>query len=255
MNSKIITEICVDSLESSIAAEKGGAGRLELCQNLIAGGTSPSLGLVELVREYIDIDVNVMVRPRSGDFCYSNFEMKVIKRDIKILKSTGINGIVIGILTPNGEVDMDKMRDVMRLSHPLPVTFHRAFDMVKDPFKALDDLIKLGVERILTSGQKNTAVEAIEIIGQLVKRAKDKIIIMPGSGINKGNVIEIIKNTGVKEIHLSAKKKIPSNMKYRNQEVKMGGNIVVPEFDNYFTHKDIVRDINKILMDFERENN
>ena len=143
--------------------------------------------------------------------------------------------------------DLNKMKELIEISKPLPLTFHRAFDMVKDPFKALDKLIELGVKRILTSGQENSAIEGIALISQLVKKSKNKIIIMPGAGINKLNIIDIIKNTGVKEIHLSGKEKFPSKMEYRNTQVKMGGNIIIPEYDNYFTSEEIVKDIIKTL--------
>lgn len=247
LKENIIMEVCVDSLESAIAAEKGGADRIELCQNLMAGGTTPSLGLIELVKEYIGIDISVMIRPRSGDFCYSNCEMEVMKKDIEVVRKIGIDGIVTGILTYNGEIDVNRMRKLIEIAKPIPITFHRAFDMVKDPFKALDKLVGLGVKRILTSGQENSAVDGIDLISQLVKRANSEIIIMAGGGINSGNVASIIKNTGVNEIHLSGKKRVSSKMEHRNTKVKMGGNIVIPEYDNYFTSEEIVGHIKKML--------
>ncbi|WP_353097328.1 copper homeostasis protein CutC [Tissierella praeacuta] len=252
MKNRIITEICVDSLQSALSAEKGGAGRIELCDNLMGGGTTPSIGIIQLARKYLTIDINVMIRPRSGDFCYSTFEIEIMKRDIEIAKKSGVNGIVIGVLKPNGEIDINIMKELIELSRPLTVTFHRAFDMTKDPFKSLDILIDLGVERILTSGQESKVIDGINLIRKLVKMSEDKIIIMPGAGINEKNVKDIIENTGVKEIHLSAKKRVESIMEYRNQRVNMGGNLIASEYENYFTCEKSVRSITQIL-DFLEE--
>ncbi len=247
MNNKINVEICVDSLKSALAAEKGGANRVELCDNLTGGGTTPSAGMIELARKYLTIDLNVMTRPRSGDFCYSPLELEVMKRDIDIAKKYGVNGIVIGVLKPNGEININMMKELIQLARPLTVTFHRAFDMTKDPFESLDILIDLGVERILTSGKESNAIQGVELIRELVKRAEDKIIIMPGAGINERNVKDIIGSTGAREIHLSAKKRVEGIMEYRNDRVNMGGNLVLSEYDNYFTCEESVRNITKIL--------
>ena len=240
-------EICVDSIESALAAEKGGAHRIELCDNLMAGGTTPSIGMLQLIRRHINIDINFIVRPRSGDFCYSDFEFQVMKKDIEMAKEYGANGIVVGILKPDGEVDVDRMKEIIEISKPLKVTFHRAFDMTKDPLKSLETLISLGVERILTSGQESNAFEGVDLIKELVHRAGDRIIIMPGAGINELNIEEIINKTGVKEVHMSAKKRVESIMEYRNSRVAMGGNLIVEEYDNYYTSEEIVRNIKEKL--------
>lgn len=240
-------EICVDSIESALAAEKGGADRIELCDNLVAGGTTPSIGMLQTIRKHLTIDINFIVRPRSGDFCYSDFEFQVMKRDIEMAKEYGANGIVVGILKPNGEIDMERMKEIIQLAKPLKVTFHRAFDMTRDPFKSLDTLISLGVERILTSGQESNAFEGVDLIKELVHRSKGKIIIMPGAGINELNVEEIINKTGVREIHMSAKEKVESPMEYRNSRVAMGGNLIVEEYDNYYTSEKTVRNIREKL--------
>ena len=247
MNNKINVEICVDSLQSALAAEKGGASRIELCDNLIGGGTTPSAGMIELARKYLTIDINMMIRPRSGDFCYSALELEVMKRDIEIAKKYGVNGIVIGVLKPNGEIDANMMKELIQLSRPLSVTFHRAFDMAKDLFESLDILIDLGVERVLTSGKESNAIHGVALIRELVKRAEDKIIIMAGAGINERNVKDIIDSTGAREIHLSAKKRVESVMEYRNDRVNMGGSLIVSEYDNYFTCEEYVGNITKIL--------
>lgn len=240
-------EICVDSIESALAGERGGADRIELCDNLVAGGTTPSIGMLQAIRKYLTIDINFIVRPRSGDFCYSDFEFEVMKRDIEMAKEYGANGIVVGILKPNGEIDVEKMKEVIELSEPLKVTFHRAFDMTRDPFKSLETLIHLGIERILTSGQESNALKGIDLIKELVHRAGDRIIIMPGAGINDINVEEMVNKTGVREVHMSAKEKVESIMEYRNSRVAMGGNLIVEEYDNYYTSEETVRKIKEKL--------
>lgn len=247
MNSTICMEICVDSLSSAISAEKGGADRIELCDNLVVGGTTPSAAMIELARKYLTIGIHVLIRPRSGDFCYSPLEWEVMKRDIEIAKSLGVNGIVTGVLRPNGEIDVDMMKEILQLARPLTVTFHRAFDMTRDPLEALDTLISLGVERVLTSGQKSKAILGVDLIRQLVQRAQNQIIIMPGVGISAANVKDIIANTGVKEVHMSLKEKVDSVMKYRNDQVAMGGNLILSEYETFFTSEKAVRTIREIL--------
>ena len=241
-------EICVDSVESALAAEKGGANRIELCDNLMGGGTTPSMGMLQETRKHLTIDINFIVRPRSGDFCYSHFEFEVMKRDIEMAKEYGANGIVVGILNANGEIDIDRMKEIIQVSKPLRVTFHRAFDMTRDPFKSLDTLIDLGVERILTSGQENNALAGSDLIKELVRKADGKIVIMPGAGINDTNVEEIVNKTGVWEVHMSAKERVASPMVYRNSRVAMGGNLIIPEYDNYYTSEELVRSIKEKLI-------
>jgi len=243
LQKKTVVEICVDSLQSAIAAEKGGATRIELCGSLMSGGTTPSLGLIELVKKNLSIDINVMIRTRSGDFCYSTLEFEVMKKDIEIAKTMGVNGVVLGALNPNGTIDMNNMKELIELAIPLTVTFHRAFDMVRDPIKSLKELIDLGVHRILTSGGENRAIDGIDLIKTLVDKSEKDIIIMAGAGINEDNVNHIILNTGVSEIHLSAKKRVESLMEYRNNKINMGINTELSEYDNYFTCEKIVRDI------------
>lgn len=247
MNRSIGIEICVDSLQSAIAAERGGADRIELCDALAVGGTTPSAAMTELARKYLTIDINVLIRPCSGDFCYSALEFEVMKREVEIVKSLGVNGIVIGILKPDGEIDVDRMKELIRLARPLTVTFHRAFDMTRDPFEALDTLMSLGVERVLTSGQKNRAIDGADLIRQLVERAQDQIIIMPGAGVTAGNVRELMAATGAREVHMSLKEKAASLMEYRNDQVVMGGKLILSEYERYFTSEKAVRAVREIL--------
>ena len=251
MKKEILIEICVDSIESALAAERAGAHRIELCDNLMAGGTTPSMGMLQVLRKHLGIDINFIVRPRSGDFVYSDFEFQVMKKDIEMAKRYGANGIVVGILKANGEIDLERMREIIEVSKPLKVTFHRAFDMTRDPLKSLDSLIDLGLERILTSGQESNAFKGIDLIKELVHRSGDRIIIMPGAGINDMNVEEIVNKTGVREVHMSAKKKVESIMEYRNSKVAMGGNLIVEEYDNYYTSEETVRRIKEKLKNRE----
>ncbi|MCY6356124.1 copper homeostasis protein CutC [Clostridium sp. ZS2-4] len=223
MKNNILIEVCVDSVESAIAAEKGGANRVELCTNLAEGGTTPSTGCIELVRRNIDIDLNVIVRPRGGDFCYSNFEFEVMKRDIRMAKKLGVNGVVIGILKEDGNIDIQRTKEIVELARPMSVTFHRAFDMTCDPFKALEEIIQLNIDRVLTSGHEKTAFEGEKLISRLVEKAEDNLIIMPGGGVNEENIEEIKNITGAREYHVSGRKKFESPMIHRNHKVVMGG--------------------------------
>ncbi len=226
-----LIEICVDSVGSAAAAQAGGADRVELCDNLIEGGTTPSAGAIALACEKLNIPVNVIIRPRGGDFCYSDIEFEVMKRDISAAKDLGANGIVIGILLPDGRVDEARTRELIRLARPMSVTFHRAFDMTRDPFEALESLIALGVDRVLTSGQEATAAKGIELIGRLVERAGDRISIMACGEIREENARRIVAETGAREIHFTAFVEKESEMEYRNQRVYMG-NELCPEYVN-----------------------
>ncbi|MBI1296196.1 copper homeostasis protein CutC [bacterium] len=223
-------EVCVDSVEGAVAAQDGGAVRVELCDNLIEGGTTPSAGTITLARQHIGIGLNVIIRPRGGDFCYSDVEYEVMRYDVAEAKRLGADGVVIGMLTPDGDVDVERVRGLIELARPLNVTFHRAFDVCREPFAALETLIDLGVDRVLTSGQEKTVLEGIDLIAELVRHAADRIIVMPGGGINERNVGKIIAQTGVKEIHVSARSSVESAMNHRNPRVFMGGELRPPEY-------------------------
>lgn len=218
----MILEVCIESAESAIAAETGGANRVELCDNLMEGGTTPSLGAVELTLKSVSIDVMMMIRPRGGDFLYTDLEYEIMMRDIQVGKELGVYGVVFGLLTPDGRIDKPRTAKLIEAARPLSVTVHRAFDMTIDPFEALDDLIELGVDRILTSGQEASTEQGIELITALVKHAGNRIILLPGCGIEESNISELIKRTGVKECHVTGKRQIPSLMKYTNPRVFMG---------------------------------
>ncbi|AWO00516.1 copper homeostasis protein CutC [Chitinophaga alhagiae] len=227
---KITLEICAASLASCIAAEEGGADRIELCDNLLEGGTTPSYATIAIAREKVKIALYPIIRPRGGDFLYSDLEFAVMQKDIEMCKQLGCNGVVIGLLTADGQVDTTRTRALVELAWPMGVTFHRAFDMTADPFQALEDIIETGCERILTSGQRNTAPEGAPLIQQLVEKAAGRIAIMAGSGVRAGNVAALAAATKAEEYHTTAKDYVDSRMRFRNPHVSMGGIPGVPEY-------------------------
>jgi copper homeostasis protein len=240
-------EICIDSLRSALVAQEAGASRVELCDNLIEGGTTPSYGTIMAVREKLRIGLNILVRPRGGDFLYSEDEYDILCRDAEICRKAGADGVVIGFLTKDGDIDTIRTAELVRLAGPMSVTFHRAFDMCRDPYQGLKDLIGCGVARILTSGQKRIAEEGIDLLSELVNRSSDKIIIMPGSGINENNIESIASKTGAREFHLSARKVVPGLMQYRKPEITMGGVEGYDEFSGRIADLEKIKKVISIL--------
>ena len=220
MNRKL--EICCYSVESAILAEQAGADRIELCENFSEGGTTPSYATIKIAVKKLQIPVNVIVRPRGGDFLYSDIEYELIKEDVKKSKELGVNSIVVGFLNSDGSIDTQKTKEIIDLAKPMEVTFHRAFDRCKNPFEALEQLIEMGVKRILTSGQRNIASEGIQLLKQLVEKAQGRIVIMPGSGVNDKNISKLISETKAVEYHSSAKTFVPSRMVFQQQNIHMG---------------------------------
>jgi len=236
-------EICASNIQSAIAAQKGGASRIELCDNLYEGGTTPSYAAIKLAMEKLDIPINVMIRPRGSDFCYDDLEFEMMKEDILMCKKLGVNGVVFGILLPDGNVDKERTRVLVELARPLSVTFHRAVDVTPDPVKALEDIIDCGVDRLLTAGQQNKAPDGIKLIAQLVKKANGRIIIMPGSGLNEHNIKNFRDFTGTKEFHMTARKPVDSKMIYRKDGIYMGGLPQIPEFKIFITDANMVQKV------------
>ncbi len=222
MNEPVILEICADSVESAVAAQGGGASRVELCSDLIEGGVTPSAGLISTVRRKLDIELYAMIRPRGGDFCYTTEEFATMENDVHVAKQLGANGIVLGVLHEDGDVDVARTRCLIEMARPLKTTFHRAFDMSRNLSQSLEDIIKAGADRVLTSGGKQKAEDGIYTIAQLVKAADQRISIMVGSGISRVNVRRIIDATGVREIHASMRAQMPSPMRHRNESISMG---------------------------------
>jgi copper homeostasis protein len=200
----VVVEICVSSVTSALAAEEGGASRVELCENLAEEGTTPSAGTIALACRRLRIPTHVIIRPRGGDFCYSDVEFEVMKHDVGVAKSLGVAGVVIGLLNRDETVDRERTAALVELARPLSVTFHRAFDMTPDPSGALDVLIGLRIDRVLTSGQRRSALEGQDLIAELVRQAAGRLHVMAGAGITAENALPIIRATGVHEIHVGS---------------------------------------------------
>lgn len=215
-------EVCANSVQSALAAQQGGAIRVELCDNLAEGGTTPGYGQIALTRELLSIAVCPIIRPRGGDFLYSDLDFSIMKKDIEMCKILKCDGVVTGILDANGYIDKVRCTELIELAWPMPVAFHRAFDMCNDLQQGLEDLIELGFERVLTSGGEASALVGAKAIKALVSQAAGRISVMPGAGIRASNVKEIIRLTGATEFHATAKKVVYSEMKYRNSRLNMG---------------------------------
>jgi copper homeostasis protein len=222
MSDPILLEICVDSVASALAAQQGGAHRIELCSSLIEGGVTPSAGLMSIVRDKVLIDLYAMIRPRSGDFCYSEEELEVMQQDVLVAKQIGANGVVFGILDQDGKVDVDRCRRLVDTARPLKVTFHRAFDMSRDLNQSLEEIIHAGVDRVLTSGAEEKVEKGLAKLMQLNRAAGNRLAVMAGGGITERNVRRIIQETGVREIHASVRVLISSPMRHRNEKIAMG---------------------------------
>ncbi len=239
-------EICADSVESVLAAKRGGATRIELCGNLVIGGTTPSPKLFEEIRKASDIRVHALIRPRFGDFCYSDYECSVIKEEVKMFRELGAEGVVIGVLNPDGSLNMKTMYGLMEEAGDMSVTLHRAFDVCRDPYEALDQAVSLGINTILTSGQKNSCVEGISLLKDLKEQSKGRISILAGAGISSSVIEKIYRETGITDYHMSGKVLLNSNMEYRKEGVSMG----LPslsEYEIYQTDEQKVREARIVL--------
>lgn len=220
-------EICANSVESCLAAQEGGADRVELCAGIPEGGTTPSYGEIKLARKLLTkTKLHVIIRPRGGDFLYTPLELERMEEDIRICRELGVDGVVFGCLTEEGEIDREANSRLVELARPMSVTFHRAFDRTADPMKALEDIISLGCNRILTSGQQPKAIDGINLLAQLEKKLKEyplpPIQLLAGSGVNEENIRQIFDATGIHEYHFSARVNVVSKMKHYNHEVYMG---------------------------------
>lgn len=219
---QVLIEVCVDSVASAVAAERGGAARVELCSDLLEGGVTPSSGLTEMVRAKISIGLQLIVRPRAGDFCYTEEEFEVMQRDITAAKNLGADGVVLGILDAEGHVDIARTCQLIELARPLNVTFHRAFDMAADLSRALDDVCATGADRLLTSGGEQTCLQGVDTIERLVKSARGRIAVMAGGSIGHADAAGIVERTGVREIHVGLSSPVASPMRHRNPRISMG---------------------------------
>ena len=239
----MIFEICVDSIAGVRAAKAAGAQRVELCANLLEGGVTPSCGAIRQARTVGGIGLHVIIRPRGGDFLFDGDEFATMRADIETAKTEGADGVVIGLLTAAATIDVERTRALIALARPLAVTFHRAFDMTPDPFEALETLIGLGVERVLTSGQEATVLEGLPLISDLVRRAGQRVLVMPGGGITARNVDRIVAVAKPSELHFAALEPAPSGMQVRRQHVFMGGELRPPEYDRLDTSVSSIRSV------------
>ena len=204
MPNRLVLEICVESVDHAVAAERGGAHRIELCTDLASGGITPSAELMQAARHQLQIPIHVLIRPRAGDFYYCESEFELMRADIGAAKQLGMDGIVLGILQKNARVDVERTKALVKLAHPLPVTFHRAFDESRNLETSLEDVIQTGAARILTSAGQRRATDGLQILRRLVQAASERILIMPCGGINSDNVLDIVRTTLAQEIHSSA---------------------------------------------------
>jgi copper homeostasis protein len=240
-------EICADSIESAINAQSAGAHRIELCDNLQEGGTTPSCGLISSARENLNIGLNVLIRPRSGDFCYEDPDFDIMRRDIEMCGEIGADGVVLGILRDDGSIDTERTGRLIELAQPMEVTFHRAFDMCCQPFDCLEELISAGVSRVLTSGLARSAHEGSEMLRELVARAESRLIVMPGGGLDESNIAAVALKTGASEFHMSLRSAVESRMKFRNNSVHMGNPLSGNEYSRKIADPDRIKTIISIL--------
>lgn len=230
-----LIEVCVEGIDGLLAAQAAGADRVELCASLLEGGITPSIGTVRLAMELATVPFHVIVRPRGGDFLYSEAEFRSMLADVETLREIGVAGLVVGCLSEDGTIDESRMTALVDAAGPLAVTCHRAFDMTRDPFEALEALVRCRVGRVLTSGQRDTAVEGVDLLAALVDKAAGRIIILGCGALDPGNIRQVRERTGLTELHFAALKDVPSPMRYRNPNVGMGGTDLDREYRNTIT--------------------
>ena len=246
MGNKFLLECATDSVESALAAAKGGADRLELCANLIIGGTTPTLALYDEVRSHSDIPLFILIRPRFGDFLYTDYEANVICREIEMFQKAGAEGVVIGSLNKDGSLNAEHMKRFIDSAKDMSVTLHRAFDMCADPFETLKQAKKLGVNTILTSGQAPSSLEGIDLYEKLIEKANGEISILAGGGIKASTIEKLLKQTSLTAFHMSGKIVVESGMEFRNPAVSMGLPRI-SEYNIWLTDENNVREARRVL--------
>lgn len=234
-------EICVEGIDGLVAAQDGGADRVELCASLLEGGLTPSMGVIREALRVATIPFHVIIRPRGGDFLYSELEFQSMVEDIKVLRDMGVAGVVIGCLTPDGKIDEARTKTLVDAARPMKVTCHRAFDMTEDYREAIEALVRAGVDRVLTSGQRDTALEGIDILKDTAAIADGRIVIMACGALDEQNIAQVRRATGVDEMHFAALRTIKSPMDFRNPHVGMGGTAIEREYEITLTDTDAVR--------------
>ena len=241
-----ILEACVDSVESALAAAEGGATRLELCSNLVIGGTTPSPWMYEEIRKHSDIRIHALIRPRFGDFCYTESEFSIIRQAVRAFRDMGAEGVVFGILKPDGTLNLEQMKELMEEAKGMSVTLHRAFDLCVDPYEAMEQAIELGIETILTSGQKNICTQGTGLLRELVEKSRGRIKIQVGSGVNAQVIREVYPLTKARAYHMSGKVTLDSPMRYRKEGVNMGLP-TISEYEIWRTDADNIREAKCVL--------
>lgn len=234
-------EICVENTDGLLAAQAAGADRAELCAALVEGGLTPSWGMIAEAKRLATIPFHVIVRPRGGDFLYSEVEFAAMLADVLALRDAGIAGVVFGCLTPDGEIDEPRMRALVDAAGPMSTTCHRAFDMTRDPLASIEALVRCGVDRVLTSGQRDTALEGMDVLRATVAAAAGRIRIMACGGLDAGNIAQVLTGSGADDLHFAALREAPSAMRFRNPNVGMGGTDLDREYRNTFTDAAAVR--------------
>ena len=249
-----LLEVCADSVRSAVEAQAGGADRIELCSGLVIGGLSPSVAMFEQVKKNVDIPVRVLLRPRFGDFCYDGYEFETLKEEVCLFREAGADGVVIGILKPDGRLDTDRMKELVECAksesksgkRPCAVTFHRAFDVCVDPLETMEQAISLGIDTILTSGQRNVCLQGADLLKELQEKSRGRITIQAGSGVGAEVIRQLYPLTGIKAYHMTGKHVIDSEMQFRKEGVNMG----LPMFSEYEiwrTDVDSIRAAKKVL--------
>jgi len=246
---RVLVEACVDAIDAALEAEWGGADRLELCGELLQGGVTPSHGLIEAVWDQISIPLFVLIRPRAGDFLYTSDELDVMERDIRVARALHVDGIVAGALTTDGDVDVAAMRCILDAARPMEVTFHRAFDFVRDQDEALDTLLELEVDRVLTSGGASTALQGAESLARLNLRAGSDLTVMAGGSITPTNVGEVVRRSGVREVHLRAAERVPSAMRHRRRDSLLTRRPPPTDDERVVTRQAIVREVREAIAE------
>lgn len=219
---KFLVEACVDSVDSALIASEAGANRLELCSNLLIGGTTPTLAMFREIRKKTNIPIHVLIRPRFGDFLYTESEFSVIKEEVRQFVAESTEGVVVGFLRKDGSIDADRLKEVLLLCSSVKVTFHRAFDVCKDPLEGLKTLMELGVDSVLTSGQEDSVIHGLKLLKRLNEVSEGRLSLMAGSGVSPEVIPQIYKETGISQFHLSGKRVLESEMDYRKENVHMG---------------------------------
>jgi len=238
---KPLIEICVEGIDGLVAAQAAGADRVELCASLLEGGLTPSMGVVRQALKVATIPFHVIIRPRGGDFLYSELEYQTMLDDVRACRELGVAGVVIGCLTPDGRIDETRTRELTDAARPLKVTCHRAFDMTRDPEEAIEALVRCGVDRVLTSGQRDSAIEGLGILKRTHDAARGRIKIMACGALDETNIGGVVTGSGADEFHFAATHTIPSRMSFRNPNVGMGGTAIEREFEVTLTDQDAVR--------------